>query len=66
MFEGGGPHSASRTAAQILDRFASRVDVFENVFGQLFQTERLKRLTVSDDYGFRKCMIAFFAILGGA
>jgi len=43
MFEGGGPHSANRTAAQIIDRFASRVDVFENVFGQLFQTERLKR-----------------------
>ena len=52
MFEGGGPQSANRTAEQILDRFSNRVDVFENVFGQLFQTERLKRLTVTDDYGF--------------
>jgi type IV secretory pathway VirB4 component len=52
MFEGGGPQSANRTAEQILDRFANRVDVFENVFGQLFQTDRLRRLTVTDDYGF--------------
>jgi type IV secretion system protein TrbE len=52
MFEGGGPQSANRTAEQILDRFSNRVDVFENVFGQLFQTELLKRLTVTDDYGF--------------
>ena len=44
--------SANRTAEQILDRFSNRVDVFENVFGQLFQTERLKRLTIADDYGF--------------
>src|ERR1700722_16280934 len=52
MFEGGGPQSPNRTAEQILDRFSNRVDVFENVFGQLFQTERLKRLTVTDDDGF--------------
>src|ERR1035437_4787849 len=52
MFEGGGPHTANRTAEQILERFSNRVDVFENVFGQLFQTERLKRVTVHDDYGF--------------
>jgi type IV secretion system protein VirB4 len=52
MFEDGGPRSANRTAEQILERFSNRVDVFENVFGQLFQTERLKRLTVADDYGF--------------
>src|ERR1700684_1359940 len=41
MFEGGASHSANRTAEQILDRFSNRVDVFENVFGQLFQTDRL-------------------------
>jgi len=52
MFEGGRPRSVNRTAELILDRFSNRVDVFENVFGQLFQTERLKRLTVTDDYGF--------------
>jgi type IV secretory pathway VirB4 component len=51
MFEGGGPLSANRTAEQILDRFSNRVDVFENVFGQLFQTERLKRVGFTDDYG---------------
>ena len=28
------------------------MEVFENVFGQLFQTERLKQLRVTDDYGF--------------
>src|SRR5277367_4731219 len=52
MFEGGARRSANRTAEQILDRFMNRVDVFENVFGQLFQTERLTRLVVTDDYGF--------------
>jgi type IV secretion system protein VirB4 len=52
MFEGHGQQSATRTAEQILDRFSSRVDVFENVFGQLFQTERLKRFSFADDYGF--------------
>src|SRR5579863_1560123 len=50
MFEGSGSYSTSRTAAQVLERFRNRVDVFENVFGQLFQTERLERLTVYDDW----------------
>jgi len=27
--------------------------MFENAFGQLFQTERLKRITVTDDFGER-------------
>src|ERR1700684_765193 len=52
LFEGGAPHSVNRTAEQILDRFRNRVEVFETVFGQLFQTDRLKRLTITDDYGF--------------
>ena len=52
MFEGTAARSVNRTMEQILDRFMNRVDVFENVFGQLFQTERLKRLAVTDDYGF--------------
>jgi type IV secretion system protein VirB4 len=51
MFEGGAPYSSSRTAERILDRFRSRIDIFENVFGQLFQTERLHRITVTDDLG---------------
>ena len=49
MFDGRGPHSVNRTAARVIDRFSSRVDVFENVFGQLFQTERLKRVSFADD-----------------
>ena len=67
MFEGGGPQSANRTAEQILDRFSSRVDVFENVFGQLFQTERLKRICRSPTTtASLTCMIASCAISGAA
>jgi type IV secretion/conjugal transfer VirB4 family ATPase len=51
MFDGLGEYSTSRAAAQVLERFRSRVDAFENVFGQLFRTERLKRITVSDSIG---------------
>lgn len=52
MFDGGAAYSSSRTAQQILERFRSRVDVFENVFGQLFQAERLRRIAMLDDLGF--------------
>ena len=41
LFEGRGAHSSRKTAAQHLERFRIKVDMFENVFGQLFQTERL-------------------------
>ena len=51
MFEGGRLYSSSRTAQQTLEYFRSRVDAFENVFAQLFRTERLKRITVEDDSG---------------
>jgi len=51
LFEGRGAYSSAKTAAQHLDRFRLKVDMFENVFGQLFQTERLRRITVGDDYG---------------
>src|SRR5579862_5002774 len=51
MFDGAGENSSSRAAAQVLERFRSRVDIFENVFGQLFRTERLKRISVRDDLG---------------
>src|SRR6202050_2567183 len=34
MCDGSGPHSANGTAARVIERFSSRVDVFENVFGQ--------------------------------
>ena len=51
MFEGRGAYSSSQTTKQILERFRSRVDMFENVFGQLFRTERLQRLAVEDEEG---------------
>jgi type IV secretion/conjugal transfer VirB4 family ATPase len=34
-----------------LEHFRNRVDAFENVFSQLFRTERLKRITIDDDNG---------------
>jgi len=51
MFDGRGAHSSERTARQLLEHFRGRVDFFENVFGQLFQTERLHRLRTTDDFG---------------
>jgi type IV secretion system protein VirB4 len=49
MFEGRPGYSSSRTVAQILERFRVRLDAFENIFGQLFQTERLGRIAAVDD-----------------
>jgi type IV secretion system protein VirB4 len=51
MFDGNRAHSSSRTTEQILERFRSRMDMFENVFGSLFQTERLTRITFTDEFG---------------
>ncbi|HLG95319.1 MAG TPA: hypothetical protein VKX49_03290 [Bryobacteraceae bacterium] len=51
LFEGRGAYDSKKTAARHLERFRIKVDMFENVFGQLFQTERLKRVMVTDDYG---------------
>jgi len=51
LFDGRGAYSSRKTAAQHLERFRAKVDMFENVFGQLFQTERLKRVMITDDYG---------------
>lgn len=50
LFEGLS-RGESRTANQILERFRNRLDAFENIFGQLFQTERLGRRTLIDDFG---------------
>lgn len=49
MFDGNGAYSSARTAEQILERFRSRIDMFENVFSALFSTERLQRVTVADE-----------------
>lgn len=51
FFEGRGAYSSQKTATQHLENFRLKVDMFENVFGQLFQAERLRRLNVPDDYG---------------
>src|SRR6185312_1434534 len=51
LFEGNSASGHRKTAAQHLDRFQLKLDAFENVFGQLFQTERLRRTTIVDDYG---------------
>lgn len=49
LFDGGEARGEGRTAAQHLEQFQIRIDAFENVFGQLFRTERLQRITVKDD-----------------
>jgi type IV secretion system protein VirB4 len=45
----GREHSADRAAQAALDHFRAKIDVFENVFGALFHTERLTRS--KDDSG---------------
>jgi type IV secretion/conjugal transfer VirB4 family ATPase len=40
----GNSRNSDRTASQTLEYFRGRVDAFENVFAQLFQTERLNRI----------------------
>ena len=51
MFEGQSRHTGLQTAEQTLERFRSHIDSFENVFGQLFQIERLRRIDTIDDVG---------------
>jgi type IV secretion system protein VirB4 len=46
LLEGQGAYSSERTAQQIVEYFRGRVDAFENVFAQLFQTGRLRRISV--------------------
>lgn len=51
MFEG---QTARRSgiAQQILERFKSRIETFENVFSALFRIERLQRREFTDECGF--------------
>ena len=51
MFEGQNG-KGSGAAHQILERFKSRVEMFENVFSALFRIERLNRHEFTDDHGF--------------
>src|SRR5215831_687121 len=51
MFE--GQHSRpTGVGAQVLDRFRSRMEMFENVFASLFRADRLRRITFTDDCDF--------------
>ena len=51
LFEGRAHTAARKPLRSISTDSGCKVDMFENVFGQLFQTERLHRITVMDDYG---------------
>jgi len=51
MFEGVPPFTSARAAAQVLERFKSKVESFENIFGHLFSIQRLKRHSFVDDFG---------------
>jgi type IV secretion system protein TrbE len=51
MFE-GGTNKDSGVAQAVLDRFKSRVEMFENIFSSLFRVERLRRVDFYDDFGF--------------
>lgn len=51
MFEGRDGRGSS-VARQVLERFKSRVEMFENVFSALFRVERLNRHEFTDDHGF--------------
>ena len=50
MFEGRA-QASSGAAHQVLERFKSRIELFENVFGALFRIERLRRLELTDEHG---------------
>jgi type IV secretion system protein TrbE len=52
MFEGRNGDVGSGVVHQILERFKSRLEMFENVFSALFQTTRLMRHEFIDDHGF--------------
>jgi type IV secretion system protein VirB4 len=51
MFE-GRERSDANAARQILQRFRSRIESFEDIFSSLFQVERLKAKHSVDGYGF--------------
>lgn len=53
MFEGRQDRD-STAALQVLERFKSRVEMFENVFSALFRVERLNRIEFTDDIGFAR------------
>jgi type IV secretion system protein VirB4 len=52
MFDGQTGAGGSGVVHQILERFKSRVEMFENVFSALFRTERLNRHEFTDEHGF--------------
>jgi len=58
----GHSGSGSGVVHQILERFKSRVEMFENVFAALFRIERLTRYEFVDEYGFSECTRQAFAL----
>jgi type IV secretion system protein TrbE len=58
MFEGRS-RARSQTARQILDRFKSRMEAFENIFGQLFRIEQLHRVTAPDGSTFHDGLLRY-------
>lgn len=51
LFEGRNETEAA-VPHLVLERFKSRLEMFENVFSSLFHIERLRRATFEDSYGF--------------
>lgn len=53
LFE-GRTENGSGVAHLVLERFRSKIDLFENVLASLFRIERLKGLDAVDDFGFHQ------------
>jgi type IV secretion/conjugal transfer VirB4 family ATPase len=51
MFDGGKSRNSSRAGQQVLESFRNTIDQFENVFGSLFQIQRLKAASIFDRQG---------------
>jgi len=51
MFEGRTGNN-SGVAHVVVERFKSKIELFENIFSSLFRVDRLRRLEVEDEFGF--------------
>lgn len=63
LFDGGAKGITSKTGSQVLDRFRGRVDSFENVFGSLFKTRRLRAEWIADEFGTKHSFDTLLAYL---
>jgi type IV secretion system protein TrbE len=50
----GGTSPSNKLALQAVDRFRRPIDHFEDTFRRIFTAERLRRNTVTDDFGFTR------------